>query len=81
VIAMTLADQVAGLPPLDPNYALIVVVFNVTTETQQVQDDVWAGRGLALHPALQASGDPVVLAARVDERGVARMPARAVGRL
>ena len=76
---MTLANQVEGLPSIDPNYELLVVVFNATTETQQVQDAGWAGQGLTLHPALQASGDPVVLAAGVDERGVARVPARTVG--
>jgi len=79
VIAMTLANRVKGLPPLDPTYDLIVVIFNVTTSPQQVQHAGWAGQGLTLHPALQAAGDPVVLAAGVDERGVASVPARTVG--
>ena len=79
VIAMTLADRVAGLPSIDPHYALIVVVFNATTETQMVQHDGWAGRGLALHPALKESGDPVVLEAVIDEHGVTKVSARTVG--
>lgn len=37
------------------------------------------GQGLTLHLALQRSGDPVVLGAGVDERGVASVPARTVG--
>ena len=79
VIAMTLADRVEGLPSIDPHYELIVVIFNATTETQQVQDAEWSGRGLSLHPALSASGDPLVLEAMIDERGLARVPARTVG--
>ena len=79
VIAMTLADRVEGLPSIDPHYALIVVVFNATTETPQVQDAGWAGQGLTLHPALKESGDQLVLGAGVYERGLARVPARTVG--
>ncbi|MCB0183532.1 MAG: DUF3372 domain-containing protein, partial [Caldilineaceae bacterium] len=79
MIVMSLADQVPGLPSIDPNYDQIVVLFNATTNTQHFQKLDWQGMGLALHPALQTSRDPVVSAATVDdETGIATVPARTV---
>ncbi len=80
LIVMSLADQVPGLPRLDPNYALIVVVFNATPHPQQFQKLDWQELGLTLHPALHANGDTVVLQAAVDDAaGVVTVPARTVG--
>ncbi len=79
LIVMSLTDQVAGLPSIDPLYKLIVVVFNATTHTQHIQKLDWQGIGLTLHPALHTSGDPIVLQTVVDdENGGLTVPARTV---
>lgn len=79
LIVMSLSDQVSGLPSIDPIYDLIVVAFNATTLTQQLQKLDWQGLGLTLHPALQASDDAAMLEAKVDDaRGMVMVPPRTV---
>jgi len=80
LIVMSLSDQVDGWPGIDPNYDLIVVVFNATTHTQQFQKLDWQGIGLTLHPLLQKGGDSLLLEAEVnDVTGIVSVPPRTVG--
>jgi len=79
LIVMSISDEIADLPRLDPNHKLIVVAFNATTHTQQFQKFDWQGMGLTLHPALHTSGDATVLTAAVDDdHGTLTVPARTV---
>lgn len=79
MIVMSLTDQVEGLPPLDPTYKLIVVVFNATTHPQKFQKLDWQGIGLTLHPALLTAGDAVVLETIADDaQGMVTVPPRTV---
>jgi pullulanase-type alpha-1,6-glucosidase len=79
LIVMSLTDRVKGFPSIDPNYDLVVVLFNATTHSQQFRKLDWQGLGLTLHPALQELGDPVTLTAAVDNAtGVATVPPRTV---
>lgn len=77
LIAMSLADEVAELPRIDPNHKLIVVAINATTATQRFHKLDWQGIGLTLHPALQQSTDAIVQNARVENTsGNIEVPAR-----
>ncbi len=50
LIVMSLADAVEGLPAIDPNNDLIVVLFNATDETQTFTTATLQGTALRLHP-------------------------------
>jgi len=78
LIVMSLADKVDGLPELDPNYDLIVVLFNASDETQTFSAANLPDVTLSLHP-LQANSttDKGVKQATFDaETGIFRIPAR-----
>ena len=57
LIVMALADVA---PELDPNYGMIVVVFNGTAEMQTFRAGWLRGTDFALHPVQAASADPVM---------------------
>jgi pullulanase len=63
VIVMALSDRVEGFPARDPNYQLMVVVFNATQRRQNLRLPELADVRLSLHPLLRDSGDPVVTTA------------------
>jgi pullulanase len=66
IIVMSLTD--VGLSTrLDPDFDLIVVVFNATNEAQRITIDGIKGAPLTLHPVQLASIDPVVRLAAFDE--------------
>jgi len=61
VIAMLLDDSLGD--DLDPNYSMVMVIFNATPETQVVTIQELGGLAWDLHPVLANSVDPVVRAA------------------
>ena len=77
LIVLSLSDEVEGLPDLDPNHELIVVLFNASDEPQTFVEATVAGRPLALHPVLANSADAVVKEAAFDSgAGAFAVPAR-----
>lgn len=75
MIVMSLSDLVGE--NLDPNYAMVVVVFNATDEAQNVVQPDWAGQAFELHPVLVNSHDPIVTASVFDSAsGTFSVPAR-----
>ena len=72
VIVMQLSDR--GDANLDPNYSMIVVVFNATPDEQSIELPQLAEVPLELHPVQAASSDPVVRAASADA-GTLTVPA------
>lgn len=67
VIVMNLADpRSAGGAVLDPNYALIVVVFNANKNEVTIAQDYLKGVQMALHPVQAQSHDPLTRTARFD---------------
>ena len=71
VIVMSISDQVGE--NLDPNYAMIAVIFNATDEAQTISD--LSSDGFVLHPIQQASVDSVVQSASASN-GSFVVPAR-----
>jgi hypothetical protein len=65
MIVMSLSD-VGVSTSVDPNYDLVVVVFNATGEEQRFTLSTLAGTALELHPVQAASNDPVVQTAAFD---------------
>ena len=78
LIVMRLADKVDGLPELDPNYDLVVVLFNASDEAQTFSAANLPDVSLSLHPVqANSTTDAVVKQATFDaETGVFRIPAR-----
>lgn len=75
LIVMSLSD-LAGAN-LDPNYGMIVVLFNATPETQSFTIADVAGLPFTLHPVQQASSDAVVQTASFNAANAAfTVPAR-----
>ncbi|HNT78147.1 MAG TPA: DUF3372 domain-containing protein, partial [Anaerolineae bacterium] len=75
LIVMALSDAVGA--DLDPDYELLVVLFNATQTPQTFAIDAFQGTDFALHPILAASADPVVRAARYDKTtGAFTVPGR-----
>jgi pullulanase-type alpha-1,6-glucosidase len=62
---------------LDPRWGTIVVVFNATESVAVETVPALAGVGLALHPELVASADPLLRTASADA-GTLTVPARSV---
>ncbi len=60
VIVMSISDRVEGLPDIDPNYDMIVVVFNARGNAIRFQSDAFAGLPFELHPVQQNSFDVTV---------------------
>lgn len=76
LIVMSLSD-VNQATNLDPNYDLLVVLFNATGDSLSVGDPTFAGLPLTLHPVQQNSADPVVREASFDSvAGTFTVPAR-----
>ena len=71
LIMMAIADTTH----LDPNYSLIVVVFNVAPNRQTYFDKAFANANLALHPILAASADKAT-ASSTFSAGTFTVPAR-----
>jgi pullulanase len=65
MIVLSLSD-VGVSTNLDPNYDLILVVFNATNEEQRFALSALRGIALELHPVQAASNDPVVRTAAFD---------------
>ncbi len=77
VIVMSISDQVANLPDLDPQHEQVVVIFNGDDTEQTITIAGAAGHGFRLHPVQSDSADAVVRAARFDPAaGEFRVPAR-----
>lgn len=75
LIVMSLSDM-TGVN-LDPNYGMIVVLFNATPETQSFTMADVAGLPMTLHPVQQNSSDPVVQTASFNAANAAFIvPAR-----
>ncbi|MEI2613058.1 MAG: alpha-1,6-glucosidase domain-containing protein [Candidatus Promineifilaceae bacterium] len=75
LIVMSLSDMVGA--NLDPNYGMIVVLFNATPETQSFTLADVAGLTFSLHPVQQNSSDPVVQTASYNAANAAfTVPAR-----
>ncbi len=72
MIVMQLSDR--GDANLDPNYSMIVVVFNATPDEQSIELPQLGEVPLELHPVQAASSDPVVRAASADA-GTLTVPA------
>ncbi|NDJ84635.1 MAG: pullulanase-type alpha-1,6-glucosidase [Chloroflexi bacterium] len=73
VIVMSLTDSME----IDPNYSMIVVVFNATDEAVDFTEDTVAGVPMELHPVQVSSSDPVVQTASYDAAsGTFSVPAR-----
>ncbi|MCC6458018.1 MAG: pullulanase-type alpha-1,6-glucosidase [Caldilineaceae bacterium] len=66
LIVMSLSDEVAALPDLDPQAEQIVVLFNASDTPQSFTLAEMVGRDLHLHPVQMASADPVVQGATFD---------------
>ncbi len=75
LIVMSLSDQ--GDVDLDPNCALIVVLFNATAEEVSFPVESLAGAAMELHPIQVVSADPVVQQSSFDAgSGTFTVPAR-----
>jgi pullulanase-type alpha-1,6-glucosidase len=64
LIVMSLSD--IGGENLDPNYGLIVVLFNANNAGQQFTEELFTDLPLSLHPVQWASSDSVVQTAIFD---------------
>ncbi len=76
VIVMALADNVEGFEQIDPNYEMIVVVFNSDVEPVTIGDDALAEMTFELHPVQVNSADEVVQTATYNGDGTFTVPAR-----
>lgn len=76
VIVMALSDEVDGLPSLDDNYAMVVVVFNGRPDVVTIDVADFADMGFVLHPVQTASDDAVVQEAGYDTQGAFSVPGR-----
>jgi pullulanase/glycogen debranching enzyme len=77
LIVMSLWDMGDGIESIDPNYGLVVVLFNANDEEQTFTDEAFAGLELELHPVQVNSNDPVVqTAVFATELGAFTVPGR-----
>jgi len=77
VIVMALSDSVEGLPQLDENFAMIVVVFNAENEAVAFTDATFASMNFTLHPVQATSFDSIAQTATFDSAtGTFTVPAR-----
>ncbi len=77
LIVMGLWDIGHMTQGMDPNYQLIVVLFNANDEAQTFTDEAFAGFEMELHPVLAESHDPVVRTAVFNpETGSFTVPGR-----
>ena len=60
VIVMSISDMVDGMPQLDENYAMIVVVFNGDVDSVTVGGETFAEMAFELHPVFLYSNDMIV---------------------
>ena len=75
LIVMSISDM-GDLENLDPDYAMVVVLFNATGEEITFTADAVAGLDLALHPVQQVSADPIVQGSSFEvETGTFTVPA------
>ena len=72
---MSVSDEVASLPDIDPQREAVVVLINATPQKVDFTDPYYAASALTLHPVQQASADPVVKTATFG-KGVFSIPAR-----
>ncbi|MCA9835325.1 MAG: pullulanase-type alpha-1,6-glucosidase [Trueperaceae bacterium] len=76
VIVMGLADDLAGLPDLDPNAEMLLVVFNASPKRQTLKIPELAGLDMWLLPPLKAqSDDPVSTSAHYAFNNSISVPA------
>lgn len=75
LVVMSVSDEVASLPDLDPQREAVVVLINATPQKVDFTDPYYAASALTLHPVQQASADPVVKTATFG-KGVFSIPAR-----
>ena len=73
LLVMSITDGVCAGEDLDPNHDGVLVMFNSTPEPQSFTLD--GAEGFTLHPAQQASADPVVRTAAFAD-GTFTVPAR-----
>lgn len=60
---------------LDPDYDLIVVIFNGTREKVEIGDGLFNGLSMELHPILAGSEDKIVKSARFfSSTGIFQVP-------
>ncbi len=64
LIVMSLSDT--GGENLDPEHAMIIVVFNASPDAVSFTEQAVTGLAFELHPAQQASNDPVVQGSAFD---------------
>lgn len=64
LIVMSLSD--IGDENIDPNYGLIVVLFNANNAEQQFMEELFTNLPLTLHPVQMASTDPMLPTAAFD---------------
>ena len=75
LIVMSISDLVGE--NLDPNFALVVVLFNAGNAAQTIAPEATAGLTLTLHPVLASSVDPAARTAAFDAAsGTFSVPAR-----
>lgn len=75
VIVMQIIEGSGG--DVDPNYDMVVVVFNATGEDLTYTEAQLSGLGLELHPIQVASHDPIVQGSAYDSAaGAFTVPAR-----
>ncbi len=73
LIVMSVTDSIN----FDPDYDLVVVLFNVSPESISFTEEVVAGMNLELHPIFAESADAIVREAVFDsETGTFTVPAR-----
>ncbi|MBN1967265.1 MAG: DUF3372 domain-containing protein, partial [Anaerolineae bacterium] len=65
LIVMSISDLVDGAD-LDPNYEMVVVVFNTSPDVVDFTSEDFTGLALELHPVLAASLDPVMQTSAFD---------------
>lgn len=76
LIVMQIVDG-GDLDDIDPNYDMVVVVFNSSSQTQTFSTETLTGTGLELHPIQVNSNDPVVQTSTFDSAsGTFSVPGR-----
>ena len=76
VIVMSVSDEMAGEPDLDPSLRSLAVVINAGAAPLAFQHDAFRERRFTLHPVQATSGDAVVRQAAYEADGTFRVPAR-----
>ena len=76
VILMSISDMVEGMEDIDPNYGMVVVVFNTDVDPVTIGDDAFDGLSFELHPVQVSSADAVVQTATYNGDGTFTVPGR-----